>query len=310
MNKKLLVVFGATGQQGGSVINSVLADPSRQYTLRGVTRDPSTTAAQALHHKGVQVVAADLADGRAVTQAVAGAHTVFSVTLTSGVGEAAAAQEIEQGKRIADAVVAAGARYLIYSSMTDVAELTAGKYSGVLHFDCKNVVERYIRGLPIASAFIYPGSFMSNYAGQQLPRSNGDGSYTIANCMRPDTRLPLIDVADDTGKWIAAVLAEPDKYQGQVLRAATREYTLDEVAQLISKATGKTVTYKQVPDEALKAVLPPAGAEQFLQMFQFCRDFNYFGPQQKELVEWSAEQARGNLTSFEDYLHKYPIRLD
>ncbi len=55
---KLLVVFGATGNQGGSVIKSVLADPrtAKEFKIRGITRDPSKPNAQALTEKGVEMV--------------------------------------------------------------------------------------------------------------------------------------------------------------------------------------------------------------------------------------------------------------
>ena len=58
MASKLLVVFGATGNQGGSVIESVLADPraAKEYKIRGITRDPSKANAKALEAKGVEMV--------------------------------------------------------------------------------------------------------------------------------------------------------------------------------------------------------------------------------------------------------------
>lgn len=58
-DKKILVVFGATGIQGGSVINSVLGDPktAATYKIRGVTRDTTKASAQALASRGVEVVA-------------------------------------------------------------------------------------------------------------------------------------------------------------------------------------------------------------------------------------------------------------
>ena len=56
--KKIFVVFGATGNQGGSVIKSVLSDAkaSQQFQLRGITRDPSAPKAKALAEKGVECV--------------------------------------------------------------------------------------------------------------------------------------------------------------------------------------------------------------------------------------------------------------
>lgn len=54
---KLITVFGATGNQGGSVIRAILADPKlkSEFKIRGVTRDPSKRAAEELKKMGVEV---------------------------------------------------------------------------------------------------------------------------------------------------------------------------------------------------------------------------------------------------------------
>ncbi|KAG9718671.1 hypothetical protein KCU73_g15002, partial [Aureobasidium melanogenum] len=52
---KLITVFGATGNQGGSVIKHILADSqlSSEFKIRGITRDVSKPAAKALADQGV-----------------------------------------------------------------------------------------------------------------------------------------------------------------------------------------------------------------------------------------------------------------
>lgn len=54
---KLITVFGATGNQGGSVIKHILADSqlSSEFKIRGITRDVSKPAAKALADKGVEL---------------------------------------------------------------------------------------------------------------------------------------------------------------------------------------------------------------------------------------------------------------
>ena len=102
-SKKLLVVFGATGNQGGSVINSVLNDPktASEFKIRGVTRDPSKPNAKALEARGVECVAADINNKDQISAALRGAYAVFAVT---NYWEKMDAQlEIKQGKGIADA---------------------------------------------------------------------------------------------------------------------------------------------------------------------------------------------------------------
>ncbi len=56
-DKKIVVVFGATGVQGGSVTRALLQDPvaSQQFQVRAITRDPSKPAAVALVKDGAEV---------------------------------------------------------------------------------------------------------------------------------------------------------------------------------------------------------------------------------------------------------------
>jgi hypothetical protein len=55
---KIITVFGATGQQGGSVIRTILQDEylSKEFKIRGITRDTSKSAAQSLLKQGVELV--------------------------------------------------------------------------------------------------------------------------------------------------------------------------------------------------------------------------------------------------------------
>ncbi|RYO76312.1 hypothetical protein DL766_009963 [Monosporascus sp. MC13-8B] len=64
--------------------------------------------------------------------------------------------------------------------------------------------------------------------------------------------MPLIDAVGDTGKFIGAILAEPDKYEGKTFCAATAFYCLEEIAAIMSKTPGRTVVYNQIPLEDFK----------------------------------------------------------
>jgi uncharacterized protein YbjT (DUF2867 family) len=85
MSKQTLVVFGATGNQGTSIINYVLADAglSSKYAIRGLTRNPSSHAAQALKEKGVEVVKCDISKDEDVRTGLKGAQDVFLMTVSS-----------------------------------------------------------------------------------------------------------------------------------------------------------------------------------------------------------------------------------
>ncbi|KAF8926658.1 NmrA family transcriptional regulator [Dissophora ornata] len=307
---KILVVFGATGQQGGSVANYVLNDPelSKQFQVRAVTRDPSKPAAQALQKDGAEVVKGDIDDKESIKQALHGAHTVFIVTNTV-YDDQLRPREFAQGKTAADAAVAAGLQYIIFSTLSNAGKISGGKYKHLDHFDVKYDIEQYIRSLPIKSAFFAPGSFMQNFKSNMSPRPVGDGTYAISNIVTPETRLPLIETVSDSGKYVGAILAEPDKYEGKIFSAATRLYSYEEIVQAISKATGKTVKYNQLPVSVFRGFLPPGAADTLTDMFLYAQDFGYYGPQTEELVEWSAQNARGKVTTLDEYLVKNPIQL-
>jgi uncharacterized protein YbjT (DUF2867 family) len=59
---KLITVFGSTGNQGGSVVRAILNHPqlSKEWKVRGVTRNLDKPDAQAMVAKGVEMVTVSL----------------------------------------------------------------------------------------------------------------------------------------------------------------------------------------------------------------------------------------------------------
>lgn len=57
-DKKIIAVIGATGGQGGSVVQTILADPKLSgWAVRGITRDVSKGSSEKLASQGVELVA-------------------------------------------------------------------------------------------------------------------------------------------------------------------------------------------------------------------------------------------------------------
>tara|TARA_R110002003_G_scaffold234_2_gene16900 strand:- start:11711 stop:12643 length:933 start_codon:yes stop_codon:yes gene_type:complete len=307
---KILVVVGATGQQGGSVVDAVLRDAqlSKEYTIRGTSRDPDQASAQALAKKGVEVVKADVEDAASLKQAFDGAHVVFANTVTVYDGHTYE-HEVNHGRALADAAVAAGVPYYIWSTLPNAGKISGGKLKNMGHFDGKEEVEQYIRTLPMKSAFFAPGSFMSNFGATMTPHPVGEGNYALFNFVSAETNLPLIDTARDTGKWIAAILADFPKYEGKVLSAATALYSFSEIVDTMSKASGKSVSYKQLPEETWRGFLPPPMKDHVAEMMQYFQDYGYYGEDTEEKVKWSAEQAHGQLTTLDEYFQATPLQL-
>ncbi|KAI1411875.1 NAD(P)-binding protein [Hypoxylon sp. FL1857] len=308
---KVLAVFGATGQQGGSVVNYVLNDPelSQQYKVRAITRDVNSEKAKQLKEK-VEVVQGDPLNRASLETALAGVHTVFIMTVNYFIPGGPDIQ-YNSGKTMVDVAVEKGAEYIIFSTLPSVKEVSGGKYVFSL-FDVKAEIEKYIRGLAIKSAFFSAGSFMDNFQSQTTLalQPAPDGTWVMARHFSPKTKWPLIDAVGDTGKFVGAILANPDKYEGKTFCAATALYTTEELIATISKATGKTVIFKQISRDDFKKTLPPEMADTLADYFSYIEEFGYYGPDSEKLVAWAAANARGRLHTFEEYLEMHPVQLE
>ncbi|KAL8688894.1 MAG: hypothetical protein Q9224_004772 [Gallowayella concinna] len=281
---KILVVFGATGNQGGSVIESVLGNSklSSEFKIRGVTRDPSKPKGQALAEKGVEVVKADLSDKESIQKVINGSHAVFAVTnyweyMSKDI-------EVTQGKNIADACKSAGVSLLIWSSIPHAGRMTNGKLSHLPHFDAKADVADYIREQKIPACFLNAGCFMSNFVGS-LQKSDEGNSLTLN--VHPDSKMPLFDAAGDTGKFAAGILLNQSETLNKDIYAATGWYTPTDVVNAIEEFSGKKTTFNEVPDETFRKFLPDAIAEEMMETFMLVRDYAYYGPGGDKILEES-----------------------
>lgn len=61
-SKKIITVFGATGKQGGSIVQTFLNDPKLkdEWIVRGVSRKVDSEGAKKLSGQGVEIVAVSI----------------------------------------------------------------------------------------------------------------------------------------------------------------------------------------------------------------------------------------------------------
>ncbi|KAL4911659.1 hypothetical protein BDW62DRAFT_207233 [Aspergillus aurantiobrunneus] len=122
MARQNVVVIGATGSQGGSVVAELLQHRDR-YHIRALTCDPTKGVAQALAKRGVEVQRADLDDSKEALAAVfAGAHGILA--LTDFWQKQSIDAEIQQGKAIVDAAaMTTTLQHLVWSALPDPVAL-------------------------------------------------------------------------------------------------------------------------------------------------------------------------------------------
>jgi uncharacterized protein YbjT (DUF2867 family) len=237
-NEKVVLVTGATGKQGGATLRHLAKRGG--FKLRAMTRHPSDDKAKALAALGAEVVQGDLDDAGSLAKALAGAWGVFAVQNT---WEAGVEKEEEQGKRIAKLAKEAGVQHYVYTSVGSAHEST-----GIPHFDNKFRIEQEVKRLGFPSHVILrPVFFMENL----LPGGMMLQGDKLMTAMKPDTKLQMI-AADDIGKFGAQAFAQAEKMKGAELDIAGDAVTMTEAAAGLSKITGTTVTFQQLPIEAVR----------------------------------------------------------
>jgi uncharacterized protein YbjT (DUF2867 family) len=241
MNHKdnIILVSGATGQQGGAVARHLLADGWR---VRALTRNPEAEGAKALAAQGAELAAGDMASRSDMDRALAGAYGVFSVqnTWTSGVDG-----EIIQGKTLAGAAKAARVQHFVYTSVGG-----SERNSGIPHFESKWQLEQHIRSLGLPATILRPVFFMENFRNFSAPK---DGVLAVG--LKPTTSLQMIAV-NDIGAFAAMAFAEPAKFMGKALELAGDSLTMPEVAETMTRVTGQPVQFVEVPLEQVRQYSP------------------------------------------------------
>src|SRR5713226_2615721 len=251
---KTVLITGATGRQGGSVIRHMLP---RGWKLRALTRDSTGAAAQELARKGIEVMKGDLEDPASLDRATHSVYGVYSVQDFWAVG---AKREVQQGKNLADAAKKAGVEHFVYSSVGGVE-----RNSGIDHWESKWEIEKHIRHLGLPATMLRPAAFMENYYIDKVEIGILKGK--LLDPIRADKPYQTI-ATDDIGAFAALAFERPSEFIGLELEIAGSELTNPQAAQVFSRVLGRPVKFRRLPMPMVRLVL----GKEFYQMFRWFND--------------------------------------
>src|SRR3981081_1197360 len=276
--KKVIVVVGATGAQGGGLVRAILDDKNGPFTARAITRNVDSDKARAVAHAGAEVVAADRDDGKSLKQAFQGAHGSFCVT--NFWEHFKPEKEISQARNMAQAAKDAGLKHLIWSTLEDTRKsiplsddrmpTLSGKYK-VPHFDGKGEADAIFSELGVPTTFLVTSFYWENFIYFGMgPKKGADGKLAIT---LPLGGRKLAGIAsEDIGKTAYAIFEDGDEMIGKTVGIAGGHLTGEQMAKSLSKALGQTVNYNAVTPAAYRAFGFP-GADDLGNMFQFNSEF-------------------------------------
>jgi uncharacterized protein YbjT (DUF2867 family) len=236
---KVVLVTGATGKQGGAVVEALL---TRGHQVRALTRHPGSPAAIRLHERGVELAIGDFADDDSLVRAARGSDAVYAMSTPY---EQGAEKEVAQGKAITDAAKAARVPHFVYSSVA-----SANRATGIPHFDSKYEVEKHLHRSGVPYTIVAPVFFMENLFQPWTLSSLRQGKLAMA--LPAGRSLQQIAVAD-IGAFVAAVIERADSALGRRFDIAGVESTGEDVAAILSKVTGRDIHYVGFPPDVLRA---------------------------------------------------------
>ncbi|MCJ1332598.1 hypothetical protein MMC10_009291 [Thelotrema lepadinum] len=267
---KVIVVVGATGNQGSSVAKTFL-NLSTTWRVRCLTRSPSSPVSESLAAQGAEIVQGNLEDTASLAAAFQGAHAIFLNTdFWATYHPAKAALEAEKksvepasqkafdyettnGKNAVDVAAAVPTlQRFVYSALSPITKGSGGKYTHAFHSEAKSWIVEYIENeqpqLGKKTSIIYPGIYNVNR--MLAPRLDAaSGKYLFVLPVEKSTRLPLIDAKESIGLFVQELIE--DEAPGKKLLAYDSYLKTEEIVAEWSKASGKEAIFVPISIETM-----------------------------------------------------------
>jgi len=273
-----VTVFGATGAQGSAVVEGLYN--AHKYKVIAVTRDPTSEKAVALKQKfpNISLVKGNLNNEKELVEILKDSWALFGVT---NFFEKEILDdhnvEVNQGKHLINAAETAKVKYVIFSSLAGTKLESNGKYN-VPHFETKYEIEKYAKSKKnLKCIFYYPPFFYENFAhlASGSVRKASDGTIEFAFPMDGNAKIGMFSV-HDSGKIIAKVLEDPEKWVGKDITAVAEDISINQVVTIFSKVTGKKAKFVKLRDEEFGAIAGPL-TEEFLNMYRWIQEYGVLG---------------------------------
>lgn len=211
----------------------------------------------ALAAHGVELYEGSLLDRPFVGRAMAGVHSLFLVTFSDHDGS-----EVQQGKNLGDAAIAAGVKRVVFSG---------GERIGVYAMDNKFQIEEYLRTLNFSHiVYLHTAFFYENIVTkrgtkrvriERNPSSGRISRYFFSIPLLEDMAIPFIS-PKDIGRVAATVLLAPhsDIRSEIVLPIAGDVLSPKQFVEKVANLTGVESSYTQLPLDFFQR-LPIPGSE-------------------------------------------------
>lgn len=249
-----VLVTAATGNVGSRVVRELA---ERGVAVRAFVRDPDRAAA--LLGNDVELAVGDFSDPDSVRGALAGADRLFLAC-------ANVPGQVDHESHAIDAAKQAGVARIVKLSAA-----AAAVDSPLLFPRWQGRIERHLQRSGVPAVLICPRFLMSTMlAAAEAVRHSG---RLLAPAGR--ARIAMIHPAD-VAAAVAVALTEDGHEGSRYVLSGPRAITYEEIAGHLSQATGRTIEFVDVPEDAarqgmLESGMPPAVADFLVRLFRALR---------------------------------------
>ncbi len=226
MADSFVVVCGATGNQGGAVVDALLN--RGKFKVRALVRNPQKAAPLAA--RGVELVTGDLVDTGSLVRAFTGAAGVFGLTQpwSADYRTADVEAELRQGRSLIEASAKAQVKLVLSTVL-----LVDHEPTGIPHVDSKIEIEKAAAQLGKNVIIVGPGSFLDNIGLPWFPVRKGK----IRGFVDADAKVPMV-ACRDIGEAAAELLEQFDRYAGRRINLVNGMYSGLDICETLGRLRG------------------------------------------------------------------------
>jgi len=224
-----IIVVGATGQQGGAVVKSLLdlPDSSSRFHILALTRNAQSERAKHLvsaHNGAVSLIEGDSANPGPIF-ASRPQGSIDSIFIVTALGQKTS--EGQQAIPLIDAAVAHGVKHIVFSSVDRGGDDKSWTNpTTVKHFLAKHNIELYLRDKAEKADKEDTGKFTWTILRPVCFMDNMNPGFFCSvftamwnAALSPKTKLQLVSVRD-IGVFASKALREPERWAGRAVSLA------------------------------------------------------------------------------------------
>ena len=229
---KTIFVTGATGNQGGAVLRYLI---SSGFRVKALLRNPSSDSGKKLVHPNVEIVSGDLNKPQTYQHHLDQVDAVFcNLSFKNGVEK-----ELFQGTNLVNCAKERKVNYFLYSSV-----IGCDANTGIPHWESKCKIENHLIESGTAFTIIRPCSLYDNLLIPDVKKRILKGKLVLPT---NGNKVQQFISAEDIGKISTAIISDPVKYTGKTITVAAEQMDGMQMAAILSKALGRTITYQKLP---------------------------------------------------------------